>query len=81
MDLYEFIRMKKEDKLQLIFDLGIFLLAKPYHNGMVNLYGLGDFYVEVYHNKQIDSIEDIQSFRGVAGLEEYLATVDLRLLI
>ena len=77
MNLYQFISLDKEVKAELLWDLGIFLMTRPYYNGKVNLYGIEDFYVEVYYNCALQCIEEICCFKCVEYLDAYLDIIDL----
>ena len=77
MGLYDFISLDKEGKANMLWQLGVFLMARPYSAGTINLYGIDDFYVEVYYNQELNCIEDIRSFRSVGCLEDYLDKMNL----
>ena len=79
MGLYEFIALDRDEKSDILWYFGVYLMSRPYLEGMVNLYGLDDFYVEVFYNQELNCIEDIRSFQSVGCLEPYFDSILLNL--
>lgn len=75
--LYEFNILDENEKAQTIWDNGTFLTNKSDEEKAVNLYALGDFYVEVWYDKPHNRITQIRSFKTVNNLSPYLDDIDL----
>ena len=71
--------LDKDEKSDLLWYFGVYLMSRPYLEGMVNLYGLDDFYVEVFYNQELNCVEDIRSFQSVECLEQYFDSILLNL--
>lgn len=56
----EFNALSLNEKVQLIFQNGNFIVAIRYYGYKVNLYLLNNFYVEVFYNHKMDMIERIE---------------------
>ncbi len=81
MDLYQFIALDLRTKADTVWNHAIYLMSRPYASGIANLYALEDFYVEVYYDQELNSIEDIRSFKSVHCLEPYLDEIKLGKLL
>ncbi len=55
----EFRNYSLERKTQILYERGIFIMAIRYYGYKVNLYLLGDSYVEVFVNHKLANIEKI----------------------
>jgi hypothetical protein len=55
-----FIDKPKRDKIQILYEEGSFIVGIRYYGYKVNLYLLGDYYVEVFYNHKLGYIEKIQ---------------------
>ena len=55
----EFNRLSLEKKINLLYQDGTFVMAIRYYTYKVNLYLLGNFYLEVFVNHKQASIEKI----------------------
>ena len=55
----EFHSYSIDKKIQILFEEGVFVMAIRYYGYKVNLYLLGDFYVEVFYNHKHDLIEKV----------------------
>ena len=55
----EFNTFSFDKQVQLLYERGVFIMGIRYYGYKVNLYLLGDFYVEVFYNHKKDLIEKI----------------------
>ncbi len=81
MGLYEFIALNVNEKVDAVWNQATYLMSRKTETGSVNLYALEDFYVEVYYDQELNSIEDIRSFKSVHCLEPYLDVIELKKLL
>lgn len=58
----EFRRFSFDKQIQVLYERGSFVTSIRYYGYKVNLYLLGDFYVEVFYNHKHDLIEKIVPF-------------------
>ena len=77
--LYQFNIMDENEKAQTLWDNGTFLTNKSDNLKSVNLYSLGDFYVEVWYDKPQNRITQIRSFKSINNLSPYLDDIELDL--
>jgi hypothetical protein len=77
MRLEEFISIRKQKMLNLIFEDGIFLMGATENHLMVNLYALFDFYCEVSYDPLEGKTFNIKVFDSTNNLNPYLALIDL----
>jgi hypothetical protein len=59
ISLGEFTGYPLEQKVQTLYEHGSFVMAIRYYNYKINLYLLGDMYVEVFINHKLASIEKV----------------------
>ncbi len=55
----EFSTFSFDKQVELLYERGTFIMGIRYYGYKVNLYLLGDFYVEVFYNHKKDLIEKI----------------------
>jgi hypothetical protein len=55
----EFKSFSFDKQIQTLYENGVFIMAIRYYGYKVNLYLIGDFYVEVFYNHKKDLIEKI----------------------
>ena len=55
-----FNSMSLNEKINLVYREGTFIVAIRYYGYKINLYLLGNFYVEVFYNHKLDKIEKIE---------------------
>lgn len=55
-----FNSMSLNEKINLLYREGTFIVAIRYYRYKINLYLLGNFYVEVFYNHKLDKIEKIE---------------------
>lgn len=56
----QFFFLPLQEKIKLLYEEGAFVVNIRYYGYKVNLYLLGDFYVEVFYNHKEDRIEKIE---------------------
>jgi hypothetical protein len=55
----EFSKISFDKQIQLLYESGSYVMSIRYYGYKVNLYLLGNFYVEVFYNHKDDLIEKI----------------------
>jgi hypothetical protein len=55
----EFKSFSFDKQLQTLYENGVFIMGIRYYGYKINLYLIGDFYVEVFYNHKKDLIEKI----------------------
>ena len=55
----EFEELTLDDKISLLYKKGTFVMAIRYYNYKINLYLLGNYYLEVFVNHKFSLIEKI----------------------
>ncbi|MDB9984090.1 hypothetical protein OAE00_01050 [bacterium] len=79
--LYEYNLMSIDEKAQLLWDSGEFLLANKTINAATNLYSFSDFFVEVIYSNELNKIIDINTFKNDTRLEPYLDLINVSKLL
>jgi hypothetical protein len=69
---YEFNVMPFSDQAGYVYEKGDFLACRFNGGNNINLYRVGNFFVEVWFNKKVKQIARIRSFTSKAYLEPYL---------
>jgi len=59
MCLQEFLKYDLKKKIKVLYEEGTFVVAIRYYGYKVNLYLLGQHYIEVFYNHKRDQIERI----------------------
>ncbi len=57
---YDFINYPIKEQIQTLYAEGSFIVSIRYYGYKINLFLLGDFYVEVFYNHKLDKIEKIE---------------------
>ncbi|RYZ50613.1 MAG: hypothetical protein EOO14_19075 [Chitinophagaceae bacterium] len=78
MQFAEFNMQMLSQQAGLLCREGVYLSSRTTGNYFVALYGLFDFYVEVYYRRPVGELVVITAFQSTALLEPYLAKIDLR---
>lgn len=73
--------MSIDEKAQLLWDSGEFLLSNKTTNAATNLYSFSDFYVEVIYSNELNKIIDIKTFKNDTRLEPYLDLINVSKLL
>jgi hypothetical protein len=79
--LYEYNLMTIDEKAQLLWDSGEFLLSNKTTNAATNLYSFSDFFVEVIYSNELNKIIDIKTFKNNTRLEPYLDLINVSKLL
>ena len=79
--LYEYNLMSIDEKAQLLWDSGEFLLSNKTTNAATNLYSFSDFFVEVIYSNELNKIIDIKTFKNNTRLEPYLDLINVSNLL
>ena len=78
----EFSRLAISQKIKTLYLEGSFVVAIRYYRHKVNLYLLGDEYVEVFYNHKLDQIEKIEFLaRKHSRMKFYLDQIKLSSII
>lgn len=77
MKIEEFKYQKKEIKMQLVFDNGIYLCSRQEPEYTIDLYQIDAFYVEAYYHHREKVSGYMRAFSSVHDLEPYLDEIDL----
>lgn len=81
MTLHEFSELPEEEKVNLLYEHGVYIGKRKLATTFVILYQLEGFYAEVYYQKYRSVIECISCFSGTARLDPYLAQVVVEHLV
>ncbi len=81
MTLSDFERLPPAEKAEVLRQSGSFLLVREGFRYAVNLYALGDFFAEVWVNKEKGAVIEVKGFREAWRLDAYLDDVDLEELL
>lgn len=81
MTLSDFERLPQAGKVEVLQENGSFLLVREGFRYAVSLYALGDFYAEVWVNKDKNTVIEVKGFREAWRLDTYLDDVDLEGLL
>jgi hypothetical protein len=79
MFLYEYNVLCNDEKAQILWDNGVFVVSKQAAGFTINLYALFDFYVEVWYNVEKNNIVKFQTFKSISRLAPYLDLINLEL--
>ncbi len=69
----KFIRLSIHDKVRSIYRDGSFIVAIRYYGYKINLYLVGNFYVEVFYNHKYDRIDKIEPMEKNKSREKFYA--------
>ncbi len=75
--LYEHSSLPDAEKLEVVFEQGLKLLASKTSDGVLNLYALSNFYVEVWYDHEKDKVLKIKAHKSTKALDKYLDDIDL----
>ena len=60
MDWVKFKSLTLQKQIKTLYERGTFIVAIRYYGHKVNLFLLGDYYVEVFYNHKLDLIDKIE---------------------
>lgn len=81
MKLSEFIMLSEAEKQQATLHLGVLVAKRKQQNGMVFLFRLEDYYIEMGCNMVNRQVTQYCVFTGNTLLEPYLHQISLRQLL
>ncbi len=81
MKLSEFIMLSEAEKQQATLHLGVLIAKLKQHNGVLFLFRLENYYVEMVCNTASRKITDYHVFTGHALLEPYLNQISISRLL
>lgn len=79
MGLYEYNQLSLDEKADVLWQHGKYLLNRKEGTNGYNLYSLFDFYVEVHADNATNKIENIITFKTQRLLEPYLTNIKINL--
>lgn len=77
MRLSDFIVLGEEEKKGTVLHRGVLLAKRDSKNCKVFLFRLGDYYVEMFCNRQSKAVEEFRAFGNTRLLSPYLHTIPL----
>jgi len=77
MTLDEFSLLDDTHQAEVLIEKGVFLAERMYKNFSIFLYGVEDFYVEIYHNLKYNVMQGMRSFRAEEDLDPFLESIDI----
>jgi hypothetical protein len=81
MTLQRFQCLSEQAQQDTVRHLGVFLGERQSLDMTVRLYGLNDFYSEIFSIRRSGAIARVRSFTDTDLLEPYLADIDIRELL
>lgn len=81
MKISEFAMMELDDRINLVWNKGVFIDNFSDTEHIVSLYFLENFYVEVSVSKSNQEIKEICAFKKSIRIEKYLNKVSLKNLL
>jgi hypothetical protein len=81
MTLLQFRAASCEMQERLVKRRGVFLMERKSLGVSVLLFQLDGFYVEVFYNSAMATVNFIKSFNDMDGIEAYLSSVDISELL
>ncbi|MEQ9166549.1 MAG: hypothetical protein RLO12_09855 [Fulvivirga sp.] len=74
----DFKQLNIKDKISVLYESGTFIVAIRYYKYKVNLYLMGNYFVEVFFNHKLDMIEKIEIMdRNTTRLKFYTDQIKL----
>lgn len=77
MRLSHFILLHEEEKKRTVLHVGVLLAKRDSLDCKVFLFGLGDYYVEMFCNRQSKTVEEYRAFDNTRFLSPYLHSISL----
>ena len=81
MKLSEFILLSEAEKQQAVLHLGVLVAKRKLHNGILFLFSLEDYYVEMGCNTTNRKVTQFNVFTGSTLLEPYLNQIFISSLL
>lgn len=79
--MFNFILLPGEGQAQHLLESGRYLGNRSLGVYQINLYSVEDFFVEVWYNKDEDTVYAITPFKDSTRLEPFVENIDLEVLI
>ena len=77
MNLYEFTRLSEEEQYNTTWEKGVLVDQFIKENGIINLYAINEFFVEVYYDQSTNKILYKKHFKQGELLDKYLNRINL----
>lgn len=77
INFYDFKILSLNEKADILWEHGEFIVTRKTETGAANLYTLSGFFVELQYNGSLNNIEKIQRFTSYRMLGRYLDKIDL----
>ncbi len=77
MSLEEFGQLPVDEQVQHVWENGRYLMNRQGQRTTATLYAVGSFYVEVWYDRESNSITAITCFDDVSKLDAYLNGISL----
>lgn len=78
MDHESFRRINLDTKANFVFNYGEYISSIDYYGAKVDLYVVGEFYVEAFYNRETQELEDISILNdSERRLQLYSKNVDI----
>ena len=81
MTQIEFQLLSDEEKIDVLYEHGVYIGKQKLANRSVLLYQLEGFYVEVFYSKHRQSVQKIYCFSSTNHLDPYLEQIDVVFMI
>lgn len=81
MTLNDFTLLQDEEKIDLLYEHGVYIGKRRTGNATVILYQLEGFYAEVFYRTYRRHVERISCFAGTARLDPYLMEMNVEHLV
>ncbi len=78
MDKEEFIKLNIAEKIETLWNDGDVISEKTYYECNISLFLLGNYYVEVFFNRDINEVVSIEIQENKQILYEYVKNLDLK---
>lgn len=81
MTLFDFQLLSQNEKIDLLYEQGVYIGKRKEEGLTVLLYGLESFYVEVFYKKYRCFITRVHCFNSTVFIEPYLDQIDVEHLV
>ena len=81
MTLYEFKLLSDEERLDILYNQGVYIGKRKYGKETVVLYQLEGFYIEVFYIKYRYYVRRLHCFRSTLLLDPYLEGMNVENLV
>ncbi len=81
MTLFDFKLLENSEKIDVLYEQGVYIGKRREGNGTVLLYQLESFYVEVFYKKHRRYVARVHCFSSTALLDPYLEQIHVAYLV